>query len=85
MESEPLGPRRTAEGRHETPEERADRRWVELLLLATVASALLLILRVAMDDTAVPWIVAGLAAWFMVCWFALPWALRRYTRTAPKK
>ncbi|MFE1774347.1 DUF6328 family protein [Streptomyces sp. NPDC059008] len=170
MTSESLGPRQTADGRHETPEERADRRWIELLqevrviqigvqilfgflltvvfaprfitlgqtdkniyvvtvllgaattgaligtvtfhrfvtghrikpetvvwasrlsmvgivlLLATVTSALLLILRVAMDDSAVPWIVAGLAAWFMACWFALPaWALRRYTRTPPKK
>ncbi|MFE1172965.1 DUF6328 family protein [Streptomyces sp. NPDC058773] len=159
-----LGPRETSEGRHESPEERADRRWNELLqevrviqtgvqilfgflltvvftprfttlgqtdrtiyvvtvllgaattgalvgtvtfhrllaghrlkpetvlwasrlalvglvlLLATVASALLLILRVAMDDTAVPWIVTGLVAWFMVCWFALPaWVLHRYS------
>ncbi|MFD5393880.1 DUF6328 family protein [Streptomyces sp. NPDC127097] len=160
----PLGPRDTSQGRHESPEERADRRWNELLqevrviqtgvqilfgflltvaftprfptlsqtdqtiyvvtvllgaattgaligtvtfhrlvtghrlkpetvlwaarlsmvgivlLLATVASALLLILRIAMDDTAVPWIVAGLVAWFMLCWFALPaWVLHRYS------
>ncbi|WP_432142704.1 DUF6328 family protein [Streptomyces sp. bgisy084] len=51
-----------------------------VLLLATVASALLLILRIAMDDTAVPWIVAGLVAWFMLCWFALPvWVLHHYS------
>ncbi|QIY53954.1 hypothetical protein HEP86_04900 [Streptomyces sp. RPA4-5] len=160
----PLGPRETSEGRHESPEERADRQWNELLqevrvlqtgvqilfgflltvaftsrfptlshtdrtiyvvtvllgasttgaligtvtfhrlvtghrlkpetvvwagrlamvgivlLLATVASALLLILRIAMDDTAVPWIVTGLVAWFMLCWFALPaWVLHRYS------
>ncbi|MGW1375971.1 DUF6328 family protein [Streptomyces sp. NPDC002446] len=164
MESESLGPRQAPQGRDETPEERADRRWIELLqevrviqtgvqilfgflltvvfmprfatlgqtdktiyvvtvllgaattgaligtvtfhrvvtghrlkpetvvwasrlavigtvlLLATVASALLLILRIAMDDSAVPWIVAVLALWFIVCWFALPaWALHRYT------
>lgn len=159
-----LGPRDTSKGREETPEERADRRWVELLqevrviqtgvqilfgflltvvftprfvtlgvtdrtiyvvtvllgaattgaligtvtfhrlvtghqlkpetvvwasrlalvgivlLLATVASALLLILRVAMHDSAVPWIVAALVAWFMLCWFGLPaWVLHRYS------
>ncbi|GES30061.1 DUF6328 family protein [Streptomyces angustmyceticus] len=159
-----LGPRDTSRGRHETPEERADRRWNELLqevrviqtgvqilfaflltvvftprfatlpttdktiyvvtvllgaattgaligtvtfhrlvaghrlkpetvlwasrlallgivlLLATVASALLLILRIALHDSAVPWVVAGMVAWFMVCWFALPaWILHRYS------
>ncbi|AZS70186.1 hypothetical protein DDE74_03840 [Streptomyces lydicus] len=159
-----LGPRETSQGRHESPEERADRRWNDLLqevrviqtgvqilfgflltvvftprfatlgqtdqtiyvvtvllgaattgaligtvtfhrlvtghrlkpetvlwasrlsmvgvvlLLATVASALLLILRIAMDDSAVPWIVTGLVAWFMLCWFALPaWVLHRYS------
>ncbi|MFI0714672.1 DUF6328 family protein [Streptomyces inhibens] len=161
---EPLGPRQTSPGRDESPEERADRRWNELLqevrviqtgvqilfgflltvvftprfttlgptdrtiyvvtvllgaattgaligtvtfhrlvtghrlkpetvywasrlalvgillLLATVTSALLLILRIAMDNSAVPWVVAGLVAWFMVCWFGLPaWALHRYS------
>ncbi|MFE1768790.1 DUF6328 family protein [Streptomyces angustmyceticus] len=159
-----LGPRDTSQGRNETPEERADRRWNELLqevrviqtgvqilfaflltvvftprfatlpttdktiyvvtvllgaattgaligtvtfhrlvaghrlkpetvlwasrlallgialLLATVASALLLILRIALHNSAVPWVVAGLVAWFMVCWFALPaWILHRYS------
>ncbi|MBH1932988.1 hypothetical protein I5Q34_01560 [Streptomyces sp. AV19] len=52
-----------------------------VLLLATVTSALLLILRVALRGTAVPWVVAGLFLWFLLCWFALPlWVLRRYRR-----
>ncbi|MFE6686892.1 DUF6328 family protein [Streptomyces sp. NPDC057743] len=51
-----------------------------VLLLATVASALLLILRLALGTGAAPWWVAGLVAWFVVCWFVLPaWVLRRYT------
>ncbi|RXS86359.1 hypothetical protein EST92_05970 [Streptomyces sp. TM32] len=51
-----------------------------VLLLATVTSALLLILRIAMNNSAVPWVVAGLVAWFMLCWFALPvWVLHRYS------
>ncbi|KNB50485.1 DUF6328 family protein [Streptomyces caatingaensis] len=50
-----------------------------VLLLATVTSALLLILRVALHGSAAVWVVAGLAVWFLVCWFALPmWALHRY-------
>ncbi|MFH8347460.1 DUF6328 family protein [Streptomyces sp. NPDC018045] len=50
-----------------------------LLLLATIISAFLLILRVALHDSAVPWIVSGLVAWFLLCWFALPaWARHRY-------
>ncbi|MCZ1005790.1 DUF6328 family protein [Streptomyces lydicus] len=160
----PLGPRDTSQGRHESPEERADRRWNELLqevrviqtgvqilfaflltvvftprfatleptdkviyvvtvllgaattgaligtvtfhrlvtghrlkpetvmwasrlallgiilLLATVASALLLILRIALHNSAVPWVVTGLVAWFMICWFVLPaLVLRHYS------
>ncbi|MFF8789743.1 DUF6328 family protein [Streptomyces sp. NPDC015125] len=159
-----LGPRDTSQGRHESPEERADRRWNELLqevrviqtgvqilfaflltvvftprfatlgptdkviyvvtvllgaattgaligtvtfhrlvtghrlkpetvlwasrlallgivlLLGTVTSALLLILRIALHNSAVPWLVTGLVAWFVVCWFALPgWLLHRYS------
>ncbi|MFD3722786.1 DUF6328 family protein [Streptomyces sp. NPDC058674] len=51
-----------------------------VLLLATLTSALLLILRVATHDGIVPWIVAGVLAWYLVCWFALPlWARTRYT------
>ncbi|MCX5394837.1 DUF6328 family protein [Streptomyces sp. NBC_00094] len=51
-----------------------------LLLLATLTSALLLVLRVAMDDSYVPWLVAGVLVWYLLCWFALPlWVRLRYT------
>ncbi|GAA1036859.1 DUF6328 family protein [Streptomyces murinus] len=51
-----------------------------VLLLATMTSALLLILRVATHDTYVPWLVAAVVAWYLVCWFGLPlWARRRHT------
>ncbi|MFJ6516892.1 DUF6328 family protein [Streptomyces filamentosus] len=43
-----------------------------LLLLATLLSALFLILRVATHDPYVPWLVSGVLAWYLVCWFALP-------------
>ncbi|WP_372411428.1 DUF6328 family protein [Streptomyces luteireticuli] len=50
-----------------------------VLLLATVAAALLLILRIALHNAAVPWLLAAVVAWLVLCWFALPWwALRRY-------
>ncbi len=50
-----------------------------VLLLATVASALTLILRIAMHNAAVPWVVGGLVAWLVLCWFGLPlWARHRY-------
>ncbi|MFI5553708.1 DUF6328 family protein [Streptomyces sp. NPDC051738] len=52
-----------------------------VLLLATMASALLLILRVAMNDDFVPWLVAGVVVWYVVCWFVLPvWTRHRYTQ-----
>ncbi|GGT16899.1 DUF6328 family protein [Streptomyces purpureus] len=51
-----------------------------LLLLATLTSALLLILRVASDGGFIPWLVAGLIAWYLLCWYVLPlWARHRYT------
>ncbi|WP_329619603.1 DUF6328 family protein [Streptomyces sp. NBC_01255] len=52
-----------------------------VLLLATLTSALLLVLRVATgDDPYVPWIVAGVLAWYLLCWFVLPlWVRFRYT------
>ncbi|MEU9104342.1 DUF6328 family protein [Streptomyces xanthophaeus] len=51
-----------------------------VLLLATLVSALFLILRVAAHNTLVPWLVAGVAAWYVLCWFVLPlWARFRYT------
>ncbi|MFF8382396.1 DUF6328 family protein [Streptomyces kanasensis] len=51
-----------------------------VLLLATMVSALFLVLRVATHDSFVPWLVAGVAAWYLLCWFVLPaWARHRYT------
>ncbi|MGY0065572.1 DUF6328 family protein [Streptomyces sp. QTS137] len=51
-----------------------------LLLLATTTASLLLILRVATDDGFVPYLVAGVVAWYLLCWFALPmWTRRRHT------
>ncbi|MGW6909406.1 DUF6328 family protein [Streptomyces sp. NPDC054940] len=51
-----------------------------VLLLATMACSLLLILRVATDDDYVPWLVTGVVVWYLVCWFVLPlWTRRRYT------
>ncbi|MGR8010841.1 DUF6328 family protein [Streptomyces hypolithicus] len=48
------------------------------LLLGTITSALLLVLRVAIDDTLALWLVVGLLVWFVLCWFALPaWARHR--------
>ncbi|WP_327238160.1 DUF6328 family protein [Streptomyces sp. NBC_01317] len=49
------------------------------LLLATLVSALLLILRVATHNHFVPWIVSGIVAWYLLCWFVLPlWASHRH-------
>ena len=54
------------------------------LLLCTMASALLLILRVVLDDTVALWLVAGMVLWFGLSWFLLPaWA--RATGQAEKK
>jgi hypothetical protein len=51
-----------------------------LLLLATMTSSLLLILRVATHDAFVPWLVAGVVAWYGMCWFVLPlWTRSHYT------
>ncbi|MFI2089437.1 DUF6328 family protein [Streptomyces rishiriensis] len=51
-----------------------------ILLLATMTSSLLLILRVATHDAFVPWLVAGVVSWYALCWFVLPlWTRRRYT------
>ncbi|KQX49826.1 MULTISPECIES: DUF6328 family protein [unclassified Streptomyces] len=51
-----------------------------VLLLATLTSALVLILRVATDNAIVPWLVGGVLAWYLLCWFALPlWARSRHT------
>ncbi|MFF6982932.1 DUF6328 family protein [Streptomyces sp. NPDC008343] len=51
-----------------------------ILLLATMAAALLLILRVATHDDWVPWLVTGVVVWYVACWFGLPlWTRRRHT------
>ncbi|MFG2373368.1 DUF6328 family protein [Streptomyces sp. NPDC048504] len=51
-----------------------------LLLLATMTAALLLILRVATHDGYVPWLVAGVVMWYVVCWYVVPlWARHRHT------
>ena len=51
-----------------------------VLLLATMTAALLLVLRVATHDAYVPWLVAGVVTWYLLCWFVLPmWARHRYT------
>ncbi|MCZ4609314.1 DUF6328 family protein [Streptomyces sp. Lzd4kr] len=51
-----------------------------ILLLATMACSLLLILRVATDDGFVPWLVTGVVVWYLICWFGLPlWARHRHT------
>lgn len=51
-----------------------------VLLFATLGAALLLVLRVATGATYVPWLVAGLLVWYLLCWFALPlWVRHRHT------
>ncbi|MGY1495482.1 DUF6328 family protein [Streptomyces sp. QTS52] len=51
-----------------------------VLLLATMTSALLLVLRVATHDAYVPWLVGGIFAWYLASWFVLPlWTRYRYT------
>ncbi|MFH7599345.1 DUF6328 family protein [Streptomyces racemochromogenes] len=51
-----------------------------VLLLATFTSALLLVLRVATHGVLVPCLVSAVAAWYLLCWFALPlWARDRHT------
>ncbi|MGQ4514313.1 DUF6328 family protein [Streptomyces sp. DW26H14] len=54
-----------------------------VLLVCTMAAALLLVLRVAGGSTAATWIVAGMVAWFGVAWFVLP-AVARHHAVAPK-
>ncbi|MBJ6637429.1 hypothetical protein H4K36_04910 [Streptomyces sp. DHE7-1] len=55
-----------------------------VLLLATMTSSLLLILRVATHDGYVPYLVTAVVAWYLVCWYGLPlWARRRHTGDRP--
>ncbi|QTD96335.1 DUF6328 family protein [Streptomyces cyanogenus] len=51
-----------------------------VLLLATMTSSLLLILRVATHDSYVPYLVTAVVLWYLLCWYGLPlWARRRHT------
>ncbi|MEU3382184.1 DUF6328 family protein [Streptomyces caelestis] len=51
-----------------------------VLLLATTTASLLLILRVATHDGFVPFLVAGVVGWYLLCWFVLPlWVRHRHT------
>ncbi|MFE0517164.1 DUF6328 family protein [Streptomyces sp. NPDC058964] len=51
-----------------------------VLLLVTMTASLLLILRVATHDGFVPWLVAAVVAWYLVCWYGLPlWVRHRHT------
>ncbi|MER5856838.1 DUF6328 family protein [Streptomyces sp. NPDC059688] len=54
-----------------------------LLLLATMTSSLLLILRVATHDGYVPYLVSAVVAWYLVCWYGLPLWARRWHTTEP--
>ena len=50
------------------------------LLLATMTSSLLLILRVATHNGAVPWLVTGVVVWYALCWYGVPlWTRHRHT------
>ncbi|MBL1100236.1 DUF6328 family protein [Streptomyces coffeae] len=51
-----------------------------VLLLFTVASALLLILRVVASDSVALWLVAAVLLWFALCWFVPAVLLRRRSR-----
>ncbi|MEU3663957.1 DUF6328 family protein [Streptomyces sp. NPDC032940] len=51
-----------------------------VLLLVTMTSSLLLILRVATHDGFVPYLVAGVVLWYLLCWFVIPlWTRYRHT------
>lgn len=52
-----------------------------VLLLCTMASALLLVLRIAVDNTIAQWLVGVMVAWFLLCWFVLPAAARHTSRS----
>ncbi|WP_055530362.1 DUF6328 family protein [Streptomyces graminilatus] len=80
----PVSLHRIVSGRRVKPQAVRFASWLTftglVLLLATLASALLLVLRVATHDEYVPWLVAGVVAWYLACWFVLPlWTRRRYT------
>ncbi|WP_329458913.1 DUF6328 family protein [Streptomyces sp. NBC_01497] len=72
----PVSLHRMLTGRHMKPETVtwASRLTVMglVLLVCTMAAALLLVLRVAGSNTAALWIVVGMVVWFGVAWFVLP-------------
>lgn len=49
-----------------------------LLLLCTMVSAMVLILRVVVHSTLVGWLVGGMLLWFVLCWFVLPFFARYF-------
>ncbi|MFC5674620.1 DUF6328 family protein [Streptomyces incanus] len=50
------------------------------LLAATTVLTLLLLLRVALDDTLAAWLTAAISVWLIAIWFVLPaWAGHHYT------
>ncbi|MFD7134860.1 DUF6328 family protein [Streptomyces sp. NPDC059894] len=50
------------------------------LLAVTTVLALLLLLRVAVDDTLAAWLTAAISAWLITVWLVLPaWARHHYT------
>ena len=49
-----------------------------VLLLCTMASSLLLVLRVVVRDAAAAWLAGAMVGWFVLCWLVLPlWARHR--------
>lgn len=48
-----------------------------VLLLFTMAAALLLVLRVAGSDSVATWIVIGMVVWFGTFWYVLPAVARK--------
>ncbi|MEU3961340.1 DUF6328 family protein [Streptomyces buecherae] len=52
-----------------------------ILLLCTIGSALLLILRVVVTDTVAGWLVGAVLVWFTCCWFLPAYWMRRNGRT----
>ncbi|MEU5976804.1 DUF6328 family protein [Streptomyces sp. NPDC047315] len=57
-----------------------------VLLLCTMVCALLLILRVALHNSLVTWLVLPMALWFVLCWFALPlWTRAHHASPADGK
>jgi hypothetical protein len=54
------------------------------LLLCTMVSALLLILRLVLPGALAVWLVLGMAVWFLLCWIVLPlWLRARYQARSP--